>query len=308
MITCPLCTTVFSHPPLETVATADLDNLYRKTFGISTDYEEETLTLDYIACPTCTLHFFHPLLPGGKPFYTSLCALPFYYSEEKEEFRVAREHIRSGDKVLEVGAGSGAFSAHLPPNCEYTGLDFNPTAETLALEHGRLVRAESLDVHAQEHQAQYDVVCAFQTLEHVANPHDFLHDLGICLRPEGLLLLSVPNENSFLCLDTNAVLHLPPHHLTHWTHTALSHAAQEAGCASVHLQEMKTAQEHLSWHVTSLALEALRQARGIPRRVVDLSANFLELKREAAKAALSLHIDENAPGHTVLLTARRAMI
>jgi 2-polyprenyl-3-methyl-5-hydroxy-6-metoxy-1,4-benzoquinol methylase len=123
-------------------------------------------------------------------------------------------------KVLEVGCGRGDFlSAIQSSGAIATGLELNGTAAREGRERGRDIRLEHIEVHASGHAAEYDVVCSFQVLEHIPNVRSFLEAQIACLRPRGRLIISVPNNDSFLLADN--LLNIPPHHMGLWTEASL---------------------------------------------------------------------------------------
>ena len=54
------------------------------------------------------------------------------------------------------------------------------------------------------------------------NINSFIKSSIRCLKPNGLLILSVPSFDSFSRYTTNFSLDMPPHHVTRWTDKALS--------------------------------------------------------------------------------------
>ena len=96
--------------------------------------------------------------------------------------------------VLEIGAGEGAFAAWIAPRVDYLGIEHDDRSRAMA--QTRLVRAggggrlvPSLDdVTATD----FDVVCAFEVLEHIEDDARALAEWRARLRPGGHLLLSVP--------------------------------------------------------------------------------------------------------------------
>ncbi|MGB3410147.1 MAG: methyltransferase domain-containing protein [Microthrixaceae bacterium] len=100
-------------------------------------------------------------------------------------------------KVLEIGPGRGAVAARLvKAGHDYTGVEMSTEARTATAElvrgipegTGRLL--ESLDELAGDEL--FDVVCAFEVLEHVEHDRTVLGEWVSHLQPGGLLLLSVP--------------------------------------------------------------------------------------------------------------------
>lgn len=104
-----------------------------------------------------------------------------------------------GARVLEVGAGSGTFSARLAqrapdlltclepsPNC------FAALARRFEAEPRVELRAGELAEHAPGWRERYDSVVYMNVLEHVARDRDEVRLALQCLRPGGHLLVFVP--------------------------------------------------------------------------------------------------------------------
>jgi 2-polyprenyl-3-methyl-5-hydroxy-6-metoxy-1,4-benzoquinol methylase len=218
---CPLCgvrrATVVQEISVDRLAQAlgsELWSLCRDDFGA-------TRSVRYCRCPACDLRFFEPCVTGSDAFYQRFSARkPTYYLDEKPEFAVAARYVGAGDRILEIGAGKGAY-AKMIPAADYTGLEFNARAVSLARDEGVALRRELLSEHAAGNEARYDMVCAFQVLEHVRDPREFILDALHCLTPGGRLVVSVPNNDSFVGLLRNAVANLPPHHVTRWSEECL---------------------------------------------------------------------------------------
>lgn len=215
--TCPLCGSADTRER-EAIALRDLERLYRRELGV--DITSETARLGDWAlrvreCLTCALQFSTPPLSGSPDFYVRIQSLKNYYQEDKPEFGHARSLIGPADRVLEVGAGSGAFGASL--RCAtYVGLEFNEVSIAKATRRGLHLVAEDLHEHARRAPSAYTVACAFQVLEHVPGPGAFVRSLAAAVAPGGRIILSVPSADSFLGHQTGNPLNLPPHHLTWW--------------------------------------------------------------------------------------------
>jgi SAM-dependent methyltransferase len=104
----------------------------------------------------------------------------------------------------------------LPDGIKYLGLEFNDRAIQKARARGLDVRSLPLEDVARDMPACFDLICAFQVLEHVPNPRQFLMDMVTSLKTGGVILFSVPSENSFLQYEVNNLTNIPPHHSTRW--------------------------------------------------------------------------------------------
>lgn len=241
------------------ISVTDLASIYSSwlEYDISLEFKELT-SIDFLECPKCGLSFFSPLVTGSWKFYEALSKSmgSSYYQDDKNEYQFAGGFINRNDSVLDVGSGRGLFSAYVSGT--YTGLDFNPSAISQAAFDGITVINESLENHINNISSPYSVVTAFQVLEHMSDPRGFIQMCVNALRPGGLLIISVPSEDSFVALQENAVLNMPPHHVSRWTDRSLLSIRDLFGLTLVALEHEKLSSIHFEPYVQSLANMIIR--------------------------------------------------
>ncbi len=107
-----------------------------------------------------------------------------------------------GKRILDVGCGGGILAEALAlKGARVTGIDM---AE-LSLKVARLHLHESgldvdyqlstVEVFAERHEAQFDIVTCLEMLEHVPDPASIITSATRLLKPDGVLFLSTINRN-----------------------------------------------------------------------------------------------------------------
>jgi SAM-dependent methyltransferase len=176
------------------------------------------------------LIYFDPMIAGDAPFYRTFYGKIAAHDKlagartQRLEFLAAAKHVPIGARVLDVGCGHGGFRAYVP-GATYVGLDSNFAAE----DPSGTILAETIQAHASRLGPVYDVVCAFQVIEHVADPLGFARAMAACVKPGGTLLVGAPLWPSPNTTIPNFIMNAPPHHLTWWTPDALEALASTLG-------------------------------------------------------------------------------
>jgi SAM-dependent methyltransferase len=96
--------------------------------------------------------------------------------------------------ILEIGCGQGAFGARLAPRASYLAVE--PDVTSFAVAKSRIERAGGAIRNATSdvigHESAYDLVCAFEVLEHVEDDVGALKSWRALVAPGGHILLSMP--------------------------------------------------------------------------------------------------------------------
>jgi SAM-dependent methyltransferase len=224
MQTAPLCpiTGLPASRRIQPISTRLISELWRYAFRVKTDRQLGGIERFALWESPCGLAFFEPMLAGDEAFYLDLYKQGDFHrlltapGLARGEFKRVAELVRPGYRVLDVGCGEGGL-ARLLPQAVYVGLDLNFSPPAGGLD----IRNETVAVHAASHSAEYDIVCAFHVIEHVADPLCFALDLVRCIRPGGRLCIAVPGRNSPITDIPNFVFNAPPHHLSWWNEDAL---------------------------------------------------------------------------------------
>ncbi len=235
---------------------ASIINEYMRTFSINTarffgDYKEIAL----YRCNASGYRFYYPAnIIGDGNFYHNLEVNDWYYMAGKWEFEESIKHIKSG-LLLEIGSAKGSFLAAVQrayPTIKVVGLELNEIAARRAIARGFDVRIETTTEHAKSLKEKYDVVVAFQVLEHIANPIQLLRDAVNMLKPGGKLLIGVPDNSDratkSLFVAQENILNMPPHHQGLWDIVSLSYLTH---VFPLKLESLKTEPAIASHHSNS---------------------------------------------------------
>jgi 2-polyprenyl-3-methyl-5-hydroxy-6-metoxy-1,4-benzoquinol methylase len=221
------------HSKIEkTIPVSEIIERYQKYIGI--DVSSHFKGLSKIELCTSDINGFKyyspPDIAGDASFYKQLQKEETYYKDEKWEYDKVLEAINTEDKVLEIGCGKGAFLKLLKShNISGVGLELNDDCVKEGEKNGVLIINELVDVFAKKNKEKYNVVVAFQVLEHISDPINFLKNCLFCLKEHGKLIIAVPNNDSLVFSYQKPLRirrekqlrtllkNMPPHHMGLWT-------------------------------------------------------------------------------------------
>lgn len=221
-------------------------------------------------CPDCQLQHFWPRLNPGAEWYEQnemyegrdsvVDWLAWYHREG-----LARLPVRTG-KLIDIGCGNGTFVAEADRvGFEAMGIDFSTTAIEMGRRHFGLT--DLYDVRVEDLPSRFpgrlfDVVTAFEVLEHMEDVGQFLRAIERVLAPGGHLVVSVPHRDRrpFLTEGDH-----PPHHFTRWSRLAMANVLARHGFAIRSITVSPPAESVRHWLLVNLrlrlVLRLLRRAR-----------------------------------------------
>ena len=137
---------------------------------------------------------------------------------------ISKVHERG--KLLDFGAGNGAFVQIAKQNgWNAFGYEFSNTAQNILTKKGikQIVEIRPSD--------SYDVITLWHVFEHLPNPRQQINLFYEGLAPGGILVLAVPNHNSWDAKHYRGywAAYDVPRHLWHYDKSSIIRLAQEAG-------------------------------------------------------------------------------
>ena len=279
---CPICG-AFGYEPTSTQL--DIRDSLRKWEeaihaplgqAIWDDYAQSP-EMTLFGCSNCGFNMFEPPLAGTPDFYAAITRVEDeYYVSDRWEYRRAVNDIqdRGARRVLDVGSGSGHFLdmlRHKLPDVDVTAYEFS--AEIAALVQAKGVKAYTgmfpQVLHDSAADAGFDAICAFQVLEHVADPASFLRDLVGLLRPNGILLISVPDLAGPVRYAGLALTNVPPHHVSWWKQSVF-----ETSMARFGLQILDAAVDNLPHYLWRSYLPLIAEHHIRPHKLLRLARKY----------------------------------
>jgi SAM-dependent methyltransferase len=195
--------------------------------------------------------------------------------------------------VLEVGCGTGVVLAELQrlfPSGHVVGMDLFEEGLRYARRrfNGPLVRGS---LHAPVFSRQFDLIGAFDVIEHVDDDEGVLQTLSKQIRPGGYLLLTVPaHERLWSYFDEAA------HHRRRYAPMELQRKVAAAGFSNLYITQFMAALVPLMWLKRCLIGESIN----------GLSQAVRKRREAAVKSHIEIHTLTN--GLLNLLTRPDAII
>jgi 2-polyprenyl-3-methyl-5-hydroxy-6-metoxy-1,4-benzoquinol methylase len=238
---------------------------------------------EYHTCTECGVLFQHPL-PGAGAMHG--------YADAEYDAGLYRDYVEARDmklahferrlgliasrvgkgRLLDVGCSCGYFmEVAARHGYDVQGLEFsrNAIAAASPAVRPRILHA-TIDTLHGGHDRVYDVITAFDIIEHLARPLAFLEDAHRLLSPGGHLVVSTPDAGHWLrpLAGSRWPMLQPMQHLTLFSRRALLGILEQAGFVDVHVD---TAYKVISWEYLIGQIRTLNPwAHAVLRRAARL--------------------------------------
>lgn len=191
-------------------------------------------------CDRCGVQHWNPLEHPGPEFYEDERVSIYRDLHEGKErpddprfARVLRELPNlHGIRALDIGCSDGAFLAQLQSRGnEVWGIDIDAKALAVARNRGlsNIQRAEVPEFveSARQQGLTFDLITAFDVIEHLADPVTAIRALGSLLQPGGRFVGTVPNRRRLLA--NSMPIDFPPHHFYRFDEPSMRETVRRAG-------------------------------------------------------------------------------
>src|SRR6266404_2818851 len=228
-------------------------------------------------CAGCGLQYWEPREMPDARWYEQMYGgrdeklLPL---EPGHKYFLADSLAPRGGKLLDIGCGTGnLLAAAREAGYDVTGIELDRNAARFAKERLGLqnILPLSISEFAEQHKGErFDVVTFFEVLEHQAAPVEFLQKVKACVKPGGVIALSVPNRERWLTGPD--VLDYPPNHFLRWNATALSKFLSAQGFEVMSIREQPAGIAHTAQMINIALRTGTSQAvvRDTPKSFRDV--------------------------------------
>lgn len=249
---------------IKSFSSQDIINQYQSILGINVArFFESVKTIDLVECHKTGYQFYLPQnIYGDSLFYEDLQKFEWYYMPWKWEHQYSLELFGATDKILEVGSGGLGFIEKISnKGFEVVGLELNRESVVKAQKLNLNVLDCTIQDFSKENENKFDVVCSYQVLEHISDVGSFLESQIKCLRTGGKLIISVPNNNSFIKYDEGGILNFPPHHMGRWNTQSLTSIAKVYNLELIEIRKESLQDYHIAYYTNIVTMAYLKKSK-----------------------------------------------
>lgn len=212
--------------------------------------------------------------------------------------------LRKDARLLDIGCSAGQFLKAAAPHVgEAMGIEYNASDAAFVRGMGFTVWSSPIEETDIPEQS-LDIVTVYQTFEHVPEPQHFLKSIGRYLKPEGFLVIEVPNvRDPLLTVFANAGyedFYYKEAHLFYYAPDTLRQMVERTGFAgSVTTIQRYHVLNSLWWMLTGTPQKSATVGMGTPVLPVAAGADpaaaerFQRWIREADAAYKKMILDLN---------------
>jgi 2-polyprenyl-3-methyl-5-hydroxy-6-metoxy-1,4-benzoquinol methylase len=213
---------------------------------------------------------------------------------------LARHMSLSGKGLLEIGCATGEFSREAARRgMQVLGIDLNADAIAIARQRHPGLAFQEGPIGLLPAQGGFDVICSYETIEHVLDPLAFLKEVCSRLRPGGFAVFSTANADHAQVVGPSAWTgHLTSmEHLYFFGQASLAQTAAAAGLVTVAAYTARTCllpsrPQRWSW----------RQALKAALKAIPLA---LWLRNQVVRRLGLIGMSAGGQGHELVMVFRR---
>ena len=130
----------------------------------------------------------------------------FFLGSTKRAKRLSGFLDFEGQNVLEAGCSYGHFLIHLPQGS--VGIEIQPRMIEFTRSLGLKVISANIEERIPVSSSSFDMIYCNAVLEHMVSPHNLLIEFHRILKPDGKLVIGVPNMDAINYKGWKALEHL----------------------------------------------------------------------------------------------------
>jgi 2-polyprenyl-3-methyl-5-hydroxy-6-metoxy-1,4-benzoquinol methylase len=266
------------------------------------DYSLTNESFEIIECAHCTLRYTFPIpsIEQIAPYYnfpdyishtdtTSGWMNKLYHAVRNRTLDQKSSWVQSlftgyKGKLLEVGAGTGAFAHCMKEKqWEVTALEPDASSRQKALENYNL-SLQTPDTLYQLAENSQDVICLWHVLEHVHDLKGYLKAFKSILKTNGRLIIAVPNYTSYDAqyYKKHWAAYDVPRHLYHFSPASIRFLLKQFDMQLVQIKPMW----YDSYYVSLLSEKYKKSGFiGVIRALIVASISNLKAFKNSQKAS-----------------------
>lgn len=234
-----------------TCGNTSFDLFYQKDILVETAEEEVFFRQELESCNQCGLVRQFPNDSYSKEnlnrYYKYTYRTPLKLNElqpddprvkNAEERLAFIESLEVGKTLLEIGFGDGVFLSHAQNNnYNCTGVDpsdgYNYIKQELVSIGVNIVSSTLEDYAGSQlgRESSFDVICLFFVLEHMLTPLPFLEKVLTLLKPDGRLIIEVPDIKMYPNFISETILTFE--HVYHYSLQSLENLLVNLNCSLI---------------------------------------------------------------------------